>query len=129
MNIHGKTTGKSLDVLQEFPDIELKCKLLEIMQDRGLTFLELSELTGIKGAALSDFAKLNRSSISVTHIIILMSVLRLTDLSELFEVDMSLETSEVFAEDRKYIDVMGTTKQQATVLELYRENKKKKPSK
>lgn len=89
--------------LNEFPYFTLRCKLPEVLEERGLTLNELSLLTGIRVASLSELCNLKRSAINVPHLLVIAKVLRITDITDLFEFIMPPDTAEQFKKDQEVI--------------------------
>lgn len=120
VKVNGKTNENVTDHLEEFPFFTLKCKLGELLKERGLKLGELSELTGIRIATLSELVNMKRSTISVPHLLVIAKVLRITDVSELFEFIMPLETELQFKKDQSYIEVNGLLPEQDEHLSWFR---------
>lgn len=66
--------------------IELQFKLADRMAERNLTVRELSEITGLRLATISDIMNGNRSSINFQHIVVLMMALKITKLSDMVDI-------------------------------------------
>ncbi|MHC5291108.1 helix-turn-helix domain-containing protein [Bacillus licheniformis] len=124
LKVHGKATESLLENLNQFPDFTIKCRLPEILKDRGMNLTELSALTGIRVSALSEFCNMKRSTISLSHLIVIAKVLRLTDISSLIEFEMSSETAERFEDDLRTIEDRGLLPEQEKVLNESRNKKK-----
>lgn len=106
----------------------IKSKLGGVLKNRGLNLEELSALTGIRVATLSEIKNMKRSTISVPHLIVIAKALRVDDISELFSVVMTDETREAFEKDKKVIEKRGLLPEQEEFLSIIRKDKKKKPT-
>jgi len=110
----------------DFQTFTVKCRLNELLKDRGLTKSDLSKLTGIRLAGISELSNMKRTTISVPHVIVIAKALRLTSIEELFEFRMSNKTRKQFEEDQKEIDKRGLLEEQEVMLSEL--NKKKPPT-
>lgn len=104
-------------LLGEFPDIYVECKIGELLKARGLSLKDLSDLTGIRMASISELLNMKRSAINTSHIVAIAIVLRITDLSEMFEIKMLDETKEMFDTDRKAMEGLGMTDEMLKTIE------------
>ncbi|MHA6145776.1 helix-turn-helix domain-containing protein [Bacillus licheniformis] len=123
-----RTNEKVTGQLAQFPYFTLKCKLSEVLKNRGLTMKELSALTGIRIAALSEMNNLKRSSVNIPHLVVIAQVLRIDEISDLFEFVMPDDTKEVFERDKAIIEKSGVLPEQEEFLSIIRKDKKKKPT-
>lgn len=64
----------------------LNIKLKQIMKDKNITQLELSELTGIRQAAISELLNMKRQSVNIHHLNSIITALNITDVNSLFEI-------------------------------------------
>lgn len=110
----------------DFPTFTLKCRLNELLRDRGMTKSDLSKLTGVRLAVISELSNMKRTTISVPHVLVIAKALRLTDVNDLFEFRMSDKTRSRFEEDQKEIDRRGMLEDQEQLLSEL--NKKKPPT-
>lgn len=124
MKLHGKTNKQISENLEKFPDYVIECNLAEILANRGITQKEFSLLTGVPVGALSEFSNLKRSTINLTHLLVIIQTLRLTDISELFKIKVPESLRDQIDQDQKDIDFYGKLPEQDEYLRLLRENKK-----
>lgn len=62
----------------------LKNKTLDILKEKELTQKDLSEMTGIREATISEFVNLRRSTININMLIKIMNVLDINNLDNIF---------------------------------------------
>jgi transcriptional regulator with XRE-family HTH domain len=117
---HEWTNKKVTGQLEEFPYFTVKCKLHEVLKERGLSMEELHELTGLRIATISEIANMKRSTLSIPHIIVIAKALRITDMNVLIEFIMPEDTREQFEADQKIIENNGLLPEQDEVLEWKR---------
>jgi transcriptional regulator with XRE-family HTH domain len=110
--------------LEKFPYFTLKCKLGEVLKERGMKMQELSDLSGIRIATISELINMKRSSFSVPHLLVIAQVLRITDISKLFEFIMPEDTEETFKKDQQIIEEQGMLPEQDKYLAIKREQRK-----
>jgi len=113
---HEWTNKKVAGHLEEFPYFTIKSRIPELLKERGLKLEELADLTGIRIGGLSELANMKRSTISVPQLIVIAKVLRITDISELFEFIMPEDTAEQFEKDQAYIHDNGLLPEQDELL-------------
>lgn len=65
----------------------MRIKLKEIMEERALTQLKVSEMTGIRQAAISEIANNRRDTINKVHLETICKVLDIKDFNEILEWD------------------------------------------
>lgn len=68
-----------------------KLKIREVLEKRGMTQTELAQLTGLRGAAISEMANGSRTVINKSHLGKIMDALDITDLNEILEVKIEEE--------------------------------------
>jgi putative transcriptional regulator len=61
-------------------------KLREVLRRKGISQKELSQLTGLREATISELVNDSRSVYNKEHLSKIMEVLKLEDLSELLEI-------------------------------------------
>jgi putative transcriptional regulator len=61
-------------------------KLKQILEKRGIQQKELAQMTGLREATISELVNDSRSAYNKNHILKIMEVLKISDLSELLEV-------------------------------------------
>jgi DNA-binding Xre family transcriptional regulator len=116
LKVHEFMNETVTGALNEFPDFMVKCKLYDIMKDRGMGVQELRDLTGLRLATISDIANMKNISLNFTQLLVIAKTLRIYNLGELFEFEMSDETYQQFLEDRKEIDRQGVLPDQREIL-------------
>jgi len=83
-------------------DVAIKINLKNILKDRKITAKRLSEVTGIDRGKLSNYMNAdNMSVINLEHLLAICIALRITDLSELIELDISKSTESRWKKDLK----------------------------
>lgn len=134
--LNGQTNGATRDVLEEFPDFQLECRIEELMEERGLKMDELCELTGIRPATLSFMVNDKKSTINIGHLTAIASALRITDIRQLYGFKMSEETRRVFNLERRHQESLGMTEEMEkrieknkAILEKEREEREAKKDK
>ena len=66
--------------------MELKVKLKEVLNERGMSQVELAEKTGLTRTVISELATNRRTSVNREHITKVIQSLEITDMNEIFEV-------------------------------------------
>ncbi|MCU4863169.1 helix-turn-helix transcriptional regulator [Bacillus cereus] len=127
---HENTTDFVKGNLERFPYFTVRCKLGQILKDRGISMTELSHLTGIRVATISELANMKRTTISVPHLVVIAITLRITDINELIEFTMPPETEEIMKQDQQIITLNGSMlpEQDDFLMGLRKKRKKKKPT-
>lgn len=64
----------------------LHLKLAHILKERNMTQRELSELSGVPSATLSDLVRDKRTSINKEHLNAIATALNITDIREIIEL-------------------------------------------
>lgn len=98
-----KATSDTLKEVILADDMEFVYKIDYWLEKRGLLVVDLAAATGIRIATINDYAKntLKNQTINIAHMFAIMAALRLTDISDLFEVKMSLQTKKKYQEDAR----------------------------
>lgn len=65
----------------------MRIKLKEVMEERGITQLKLSEITGIRQAAISEIVNNRRDTINKNHLETICNALEITDFNDILEWD------------------------------------------
>ncbi len=65
----------------------MRVKLKEVMEERGLTQLKVSEMTGIRQAAISEIANNRRDTINKAHLEAICKALEIKDFNEILDWD------------------------------------------
>lgn len=79
----------------------IEFKLADRMKERNLTVRQLSELSGLRIATISDLMTGKKGSLNFTHVFILMLVLRIDKLTDLVDFRFGNQPSEMVEEDAK----------------------------
>lgn len=124
IKLNGKTNEKVQGQLSTFPDFALRCKLGQVLKQRGMKMQELSDLTGIRIATISEMVNMKRSTLNVPHLIVIAKALRITDVSELFEFIMPNNTRQQFEQDQQVIEGNGLLPEQDEYLTALRQQRK-----
>ena len=114
-------TNETAVSLLEGSSIEIVCKLGELMNDRGLNQTELSRLTGIRQATINDIIHDRKHTMNKEHTMILMLVLKLTDINQLYEVRFNdIEEEIAIKKAHDYATLNGITEEQENILAEHR---------
>lgn len=89
------------DTARMLEDGYLQICLDDILKDRKLSQKQVSEMTGLRIATISDIVNGKLVSINLVQIFAIMSALRLTDISDIFKLTLPKETIDMF-EDQAY---------------------------
>lgn len=108
------------DTARMIEDGYLQIHLDDVLRDRGLSQKQVSEMSGLRIATISDIVNGKMVSINLVQIFALMSALRLTNFGEIFTLSLPKETKKAF-EDQAYKWVEYGDMPQA-VRDLYRAN-------
>lgn len=65
--------------------MEIRFKLKEVLNERGITQKDLAEQTGLRANAISEMVNNQRSTINKEHAALVADALNITDMNELFE--------------------------------------------
>lgn len=65
----------------------MRVKLKEVMEERGLTQLKLSEMTGIRQAAISELVNNRRDTINKAQLETICKALEITSFDDILEWD------------------------------------------
>jgi len=90
-----------IEVASDLNDLEFVFKIDDLLETRGLTQRDLSDLTGIPIGAVTDWVGGKSGTINKVHLMSLLNALRVTDISELFEVKLPEDTEKQFKKDAK----------------------------
>lgn len=63
----------------------MRVKLKEIIEERGLTQLKVSEMTGIRQAAISELVNNRRDTINKSQLEAICKALEITDFNEILD--------------------------------------------
>ncbi|MEK5070777.1 helix-turn-helix domain-containing protein [Sporosarcina sp. FSL K6-1508] len=67
--------------------MEIRFKLKEVLNERGITQKDLAERTGLRANAISEMVNNQRSTINREHAAIVANALEITDMNTLFKFD------------------------------------------
>ncbi|WP_179030595.1 helix-turn-helix domain-containing protein [Paenibacillus kribbensis] len=67
----------------------IRLKLNEVMAQRGLTQTQLSELSGVRQAAISEMSRNIREQINLKTLVKIADALEINDISELIVIENS----------------------------------------
>lgn len=125
IKVNDKTNERVTENLNFHPMFLLRCKLGEILKERGLSFQELSDLTGLRVATISEIVNMKRTTLNVPHLLVIAKTLRITDVANLFEFIMPKDTRTEFENDQALIELNGSVlpEQEEYLYWLRRENK------
>lgn len=90
------------EIVSDFPNIKIKCRLEEICKEVGINLLELSLLTGVRYKTIHDLAKNKSVTYAHSYLIPIMVALRIKDIGELFYIDLGEESEEYEKEHEMY---------------------------
>lgn len=82
-----KDFGTNLEQL----GIYFEFKLADLMEERGLSVRDLAKLSGLRLATISDLMQGNKGSINLHHIVVLMMVLKVTNITDIINVHIPKE--------------------------------------
>lgn len=121
--VHGAMNDSIVEVLTSIPSIRFVSKLDDALEARGMTQNKLSAITGLRQATISELINGERSAITKAHFLVVMIALRITDITELIDIEFDPEITEQFnkeAEQWKESKNVPTS-----VVELYKKNAEK----
>lgn len=99
--LHKNTSDTIIDILSSVNGITIESNLGKVMNDRGVTQRRLALLTGLRQATISDLVNGKNIQINKSHLIAIMIVLRVTDITELFNIKFTQEVTEQFQQEAK----------------------------
>lgn len=67
--------------------VTINFKLSDRLYERNLTIRKVAELTGLRIATISDLCVGKKGAINLQHILVLMNVLRITDMSDIIDIE------------------------------------------
>jgi transcriptional regulator with XRE-family HTH domain len=89
--------------------MKIKCHLSQFLKEHGIKLEELSRMTGIRMGTLSEMANTVRPIINLHHLLIIANVLGITDLEELYTIEISEYKQNELLHKRMHIDNLGVT--------------------
>lgn len=100
--VNSKASDVTKHVIATVPEIQIKTKLKQILDERKMSQAELGRLTGIPRNQINAFVNNKEGkSLGYHHIMAIMIALRLTDISQLLYVEMNEETVDQFNKERE----------------------------
>jgi predicted transcriptional regulator len=108
---------RSIEWLEKSPATVIRCRLGEILGNRGMTQTELSLLTGLRQASISDLVHNRKTTLNTQHLLVIMLALDITDLSEMIEIVMSEEVKKEIDERRDSYEGLGLSAEQRAIIE------------
>ncbi|MGW8959065.1 helix-turn-helix domain-containing protein [Paenibacillus sp. NPDC055715] len=70
---------------------KIRLKLNEVMTQRGLTQTQLSELSGVRQAAISEMSRNIREQINLKTLVKIADALEIDDISELITIENNIK--------------------------------------
>ena len=70
-------------------ELKIKINLRKLLQEKNVTQLELSQLTGIRQATISEIVNRRRRSVNLNYLESIMKVLEITDISRLIQLEVN----------------------------------------
>lgn len=67
--------------------MKLQLKLKRLIAEKGLTQLQLSEITGLRQASISELINMRRRSINIDHLERVLSALGVDDVYRVFDIE------------------------------------------
>ena len=98
-------TKKTSGLLKSFilgEEVSVNFKLKEVLKDRDFTAYALAKETGISYGVIHGYStgkNMAASALNMEHLIAIIIALRVTDISELLEIEMPVETEDKFKKD------------------------------
>ena len=99
--VRDRTADLLLTVLNSVPEIRFISKIDEALEKRGLTQGKLATLCGLRPTTVSEIINGSRSALTKAHIASIMIALRITDISEILNIEFAPETTEQFEKESK----------------------------
>jgi DNA-binding Xre family transcriptional regulator len=94
-----QNTNEILREAMESNPFRVNIKLDKILEKRGLSQGDLHRLTGIRMATLNDLINGKKNSINLAHISVIMIALRISDMTEIFDIEFEEEVKERWEEE------------------------------
>lgn len=100
-NIYVSMKNTSSDIGDTFEElgIHYRFKLADRMAERNLTVRRLSTLTGLRLATISELMTGKKGAINLSHVALLMLVLRISDINDLIEIHIPDNLKTIFEKD------------------------------
>lgn len=75
------------ETINEFGNVGIVCNLSNILENLGMSLMELSDLTGIRYASLNELANNKKVTLNLQHVLAITIALRIHSFSDLFELE------------------------------------------
>ena len=85
---HSSSNAEIINFLEwcELLGINVRFKLADRLEERGLTVRKCAEITGLRLATISDIMNGKKSSVTFQHLWVIMLVLGITDINDIIEL-------------------------------------------
>ena len=97
--VHEMTNKAVVNTVTSIEGVEFTIKLDKLMKDRGLSQRELGMITGLRAGTINSILNGKGTTLNKIQLVTLMIGLRITDLSELIEVNFPDQIKEEFSQD------------------------------
>ena len=104
--------------------MQIVCKLGDIMAERGLNQTEVAFLTGLRQATINSIIHNKNATINKEHSMVLMKTLKLTSLTELYDIVIEEDELKELEEEKAIVEANGLTPEQEQQLGTYKRNLK-----
>lgn len=95
-------TNEQLKQLVTGEEVSIRINLKELLEDRGINISKLAEITGIRNTTLGNYVKNSHTSaISLEHLLAICIALRITDLSQLIQLEVPTATKSRWTKEVK----------------------------
>ncbi|MED4569090.1 helix-turn-helix transcriptional regulator [Brevibacillus agri] len=74
--------------------LKIKIKLKEVLKDRGITQVQLSEMSGVNQARISQLCKEDRKEVNLEMLSKIASALNISDISQLVQFEVVSDENE-----------------------------------
>lgn len=118
-----KSISDTTKAIIENSSITLNCKLGSILQARGINQTELSLLTGIRQPSINDIIHQKKNTINIQHLLAIMLTLKLTDLSDMYEIELDYAEETKLKDERNMSEMLGILQEQVELLHDRRKEK------
>lgn len=72
--------------LQQENNVIVVSHLDDILKEKGIDYQTLGWLTGLRGTTISEIARCKKSSINLSHIVMIMKALNITDITKIVDI-------------------------------------------
>lgn len=117
---HQSTNKAVINTAEELSEAFMVSKLDDCLKMRGLSQKDFSLMTGIRIGTVSDMVNGKGVSFNKVRIMATMSALRITDISDLFDIYIPEETKAKF--DREREEWLATRSMPESVYSMYSDN-------